>query len=245
MAPKGAPNPWSTFYLLDRSESARKATWDPWPVTGRYADPVLENAMAIVKKRNSTSIDHCLDRIVLLPASGNTPYVQGGTQGLFLYSLRSPSFLPVRIQLWMTPGLKVMALKGRVSIPLEKYLQRIKPVCWDFEKHYDLWNSLSYGTALATFKISPQLQGEFHQRWWRINGFRFLDLPGELRETIYDLAFAHYICFGENKSLYKLGRKRTQNPRGPSHSSIRWDFWCSESKVICTYYINTYAEYLN
>ena len=82
--------------------------WDPWPVKRCVPDSLFKAAQTIVKHRNLESADNYLDAITLLPARSNMLHDQITSEGSQLYSLRSPSVLPYRVQLWMTPRLQVM-----------------------------------------------------------------------------------------------------------------------------------------
>ena len=100
-----------TFYLLHQeSNLPRKCpAWDPWPVRYFRPDVVAARAFELLKNRNINSIDNFIDRIEMLPASGYVDGVQGGEETLRLYSLRSPSRLPVLFHLWMRPDKKLMS----------------------------------------------------------------------------------------------------------------------------------------
>ncbi|MCJ1257408.1 hypothetical protein MMC24_005233 [Lignoscripta atroalba] len=187
---------WSSFYLLDE-DKARKLMWDPWPVTKRgnhRNDEISRAAQKVVKQRNNTSPDTFLDPVVLLPACGNISGVQGGCHGFPLYSIRSPSSPPAKVHLWMSPKSQVMVLKGRHAEPLEQFLKKTKPIPWVLPDHYGLWKRIVYeevqmekGETWASdvYPIPGHLLEEVYQRWWSVNGpFRFLDLPGEIRNMI-------------------------------------------------------------
>lgn len=57
----------------------------------------------------------------------------------------------------------------------------------DFCDHFSCWRALDLCDGyLAQFP--KQLRDLIYQKWWNINGFRFLELPAELRETILEFA---------------------------------------------------------
>lgn len=159
---------------------------------------MFKAARKLIRVRNTECIDNYVDRIILLPASsGSTsrlggPWFQGGSEGMWLYSIRSPSTLPVRVILWQTPTRKMMVRCGTQSQSLESYL-----ASWalraanngpdGFCKHYRFWKSIKV-TEEWLGTIPTHLHQRVHERWWMVNGFRFLELPFELRDMI--LAFA-------------------------------------------------------
>ena len=71
----------------------------------------------------------------------------------------------------------------------------------DLCKHYPCWKSLKL-TDKWLNDFPKDLRPRIHKRWFSINGFRFLDLPPELREAILVFAigplviepFARYRC---------------------------------------------------
>jgi len=193
------------FYLLrdQRTPPLKKGKvtpWDPWPVDGyrRRDDPVLKAARKLLRARNNECIDNYVDRIILLPASGGSksklsgPCFQGGSEGMWLYSIRSPSTLPVRVILWQTPTRKILLRCGRQSQSLESFIASWARTAATngpdgFCKHYRFWKSIKVTDEwLGT--IPKHLHQRIHERWWMVNGFQFLKLPPELREII--LAFA-------------------------------------------------------
>ena len=107
-------DPFDEFYAIKDKQSpqvkkARRSetlVWDPWPVTKVQKDATFDAAMRLVRHRNSHCVDICMNKIVLLPASGNLLGVQGGSRELPLYSLRSPDMPPVRFHLWHVAGMK-------------------------------------------------------------------------------------------------------------------------------------------
>ncbi len=193
------------FYLLQDqrtpSPGKGKATsWDPWPVDGyrRRDDPVLKAARSFIRVRNHECLDNYIDRIVLLPASSTSistfgrSSFQGGSEGMWLYSIRSPSTLPVRVILWQSPTRKLMVRCGTQSQSLKRFIASWAGAATAIEpdgfcKHYQFWKSVNVNEEwLST--IPTHLHPRVHERWWMVNGFCFLELPFELREMI--LAFA-------------------------------------------------------
>ena len=187
------------FYLIfDHSKpmglKAQQMAWDPWPVDiYRMKDDVIFNtANALLRQHNYESLDNFIDRLVLLPASSDSKFdFQGGSPGMWLYSMRSPSRRPVRISLWATPAGKIMIRERNMSISLEKYIASWRDAKEDdstgFCKHYQFWKSISVDDNLLK-TVPEHLRQQIHERWWAVNGFRFLDLPFELREMTLKFA---------------------------------------------------------
>lgn len=100
------------FYAIKDKQSpqvkkARRSgtfVWDPWPVTTVQKDALFNAAIKLVRQRNSHCVNICMNKIVLLPASGNLLGVQGGSREFPLYSLRSPDMPPVKFHLWHVAG---------------------------------------------------------------------------------------------------------------------------------------------
>ena len=105
-------DPFDEFYAIKDKQSpqvkkARRSgtlVWDPWPVTIVHKDALFDAALKLVRQRNSHCVNICMDKIVLLPASGNLLGVQGGSREFPLYSLRSPDMPPVKFHLWHVAG---------------------------------------------------------------------------------------------------------------------------------------------
>ena len=77
------------------------------------ADEIARRALDAVRRRNGDSYtDRFGNTIEMLPASGNLNGVHGGREGIYLYSLRSPSHFPVRFHLWARPDKKLMGMLG-------------------------------------------------------------------------------------------------------------------------------------
>ena len=161
--------------------------WDPWPVRyfKRATDPVLNAANRILDERNL----RC--PIILLPASSDSNNgVQGGSSGMWVYSLRSLCMFPIRVILWMAPGRKIMLRYGIQSITLERFLkvwtgtsQEMQGLC----AHHHFWDSMDIKCQWLK-EVPNQLRPAAHHRWWHSNGFPFLDVPLELREIIIKFA---------------------------------------------------------
>ena len=185
--------------------------WDPWPV--RYFkkanDPVFNAADRILDRRKLQCIENFVDPIILLPASSDSCNgVQGGSSGMWVYSLRSPSTLPIRAILWMTPNGKIMLHRGIQSLLFERFLTLWTRTSQEMQgpyRHYHFWNSMNADCQWLK-KVPNQLRQAAHQRWWDFNGFRFLDIPLELRKTIIELTVGPVVVPGflpnrRNKSL--------------------------------------------
>lgn len=195
--------------VKDAQRLPQAMVWDPWPVTkfGCRKDTILKAARVLVRARNTELINICSNEIVLLPASGGVPGVQGGSRERPLYSLRPPKLEPFKIHLWqipavrtwnrttwswdVTPG-KIMVRRGQKSEPLTQFLKAVG-VAKDDAKMSDLCNHFRCWRSLKTSnewlnKFPRHLRGVVYQRWWSFNGFRFLQLPPELRETILTFA---------------------------------------------------------
>lgn len=182
---------------------------DPWPVTKFKCrkDTVLKAAQVLVQARNTELVSACSNVIILLPASGGVPGVQGGSGERPLYSLRPPNLKPFKIHIWqipavrtwnkitwswnVTPG-KIIARRGQKSEPLTHLLKTIgvtkgEAKMSDLCNHFQCWRFLNTGGEWLN-EYPRHLRGVIYHRWWSFNGFRFLQLPPELREII--LAFA-------------------------------------------------------
>lgn len=226
------------FYVLRGRDSLanRKAqrsnkgmVWDPWLVKNFKEDVIFETAKKLVQQRNLQCVDICVDKIVLLPASGNIAGIQGGSKKLLLYSLRSPDTLPIKFHMWEIPAVwkwngkavswtltrpkKVMVRHGRLSEPLTNFLQSFGVVkknvkeC-DLCTHFSCWRGLKVNhECLAQFP--EHLRDIINQRWWNNNGFRFLDLSPELREAV--LEFTVTPSFEPHKGPYEYDRRNRPN----------------------------------
>jgi len=189
--------------------------WDPWPVNDfrKRNDPLFVSAEKILRQRNQQYLDNFIDSISLLPASSDPKSrVQGGSSGMWLYSIRSPSTLPMRVILWRTPAGKIMVRQGTQSVSLERFVSSWANTDREIEgpcKDYTFWKSVKVSDRWV--KAFPKdLQQLIHERWWAINGFRFLDLPFELREMIITFAIGPVAVpckWGNNPtSVYALPR---------------------------------------
>lgn len=184
---------------------------DPWPVTkfGYRKDAVWEAAQVLVRARNAELIKACSNVIILLPASGEVPGVQGGSLERPLYSLRPPNMEPFKIHLWQIPAVntwnritwswniaqgKIMVRRGQKSEPLTHLLKTLgvskgEAKMSDLCNHFRCWRSLN--TAGEWLNEFPKhLRELVYRRWWSFNGFHFLKLPPELREIILTFAVA-------------------------------------------------------
>ena len=180
------------FYLMERLSTARNVAWDPWPVKRFRQTEVSRAAKELVDLRNVSSLNHSIDKIVLLPASGNVPGIQGGTANMNMYSLRSPGLLPRRIHLWKIPGGKVMTRVGIESKPFVEFLKGLGVTdSRDSAKHLYFWKALSVSEKNPEQLVFPKsfedkinipekFQSEMYQRWRAITVFPFLALPAEV-----------------------------------------------------------------
>ena len=83
-----------------------------------------------------------------------------------------------------------MVRQGIRTFTLDKYIsswsratEKLQGPC----KHYAFWKSVMVDEQwLKT--IPKDLHQQLQERWWAVNGFRFLDLPFELREMILKFA---------------------------------------------------------
>lgn len=85
-----------------------------------------------------------------------------------------------------------MVRRGLKSEPLTHLLKTLgvaksKAKMSDLCKHFRCWRSLNAGERWLD-EYPEQLRGAVYQRWWSFNGFRFLELPPELRELILTFA---------------------------------------------------------
>lgn len=195
--------------IEDGKRLPQKMACDPWPVTkyGCKNDTVLEAALVLVRARNTELIPACSNEIILLPASGAVPGIQGGSRERPLYSLRPPRLEPFKIHLWqipanrtwnrttwswnVTPG-KIMVRRGQKSEPLTQFLKTLgvakgEAMISDLCNHFQCWRFLKTGDEWLD-EFPWHLRGVVYQRWWSFNGFRFLQLPPELREMILTFA---------------------------------------------------------
>ena len=178
---------------------------DPWPVTktnGRR-DTVLRAARVLVRARNSELVNECGNAITLLPASGPVSGHQGGSPERSLYSLRSPKIAPFKIHLWQTPAVRIwseanfswittagttMVRQGPKSEPFTHLLKTLgasksEAKEADLCNHFRCWRFLDTREGWLN-EYPKHLHGVVYERWWRFNGFRFLDLAPELREIV-------------------------------------------------------------
>ena len=192
---------------IKKAQGSHDLIWDPWPVKRMQKDAIFDSAQKLVQRRNSKCVNICVDRIVLLPASGNIPGVQGGSTGQPLYSIRLPGSLPVRVHLWKKPIIhnwneqagrwdakpeKLMVRRGQISEPLVVFLRscgRLKAEAResDFCKHYSCWKGLKI-TDEWLHRFPDHLRSYIEEIWFSFNGFRFFGLPPELREAILEFA---------------------------------------------------------
>ena len=176
---------------------------DPWPVTKLRKDTVLEAAQILVRARNTELVNECSNAITLLPASGAITNVQGGSLERRLYSLRSPTIEPFKVHLWQVPAVriwnetkgswnviagKIMVRRGLRSEPFTHLLITLgvtkdKATIGDLCKHFRCWRLLNAHDGWLN-EYPRNLREVVYQRWWSFNGFRFLELPPELREMI-------------------------------------------------------------
>ena len=194
-----------TNVIKDDKHLSQDMVCDPWPVTkslGRK-DTVLEAARKLVRARNIEIVNGCTNAITLLPASGAIVGVQGGSPERHLYSLSSPKVEPFKVHLWQTPPVRtwdriklswnvtpgrIMVRRGLNTEPLTLFLKSLgvskgEAKIGDLCKHFHCWRSLNAREGWLD-EYPQHLRGEAYQRWWSFNGFRFLELPPELREMI-------------------------------------------------------------
>lgn len=183
-------NPFDTFHLLDTKPDI---PWDPWPVRSHKPTALYLAAQVLIRERNGENIDNVIDRVVLLPASGSIPGVQGGLDGVDLFSIRSPRKLPVRIHMWKAPGNMVMVKKDGQTMSLSFFLKTFDISSWNgIFKHYQFWKSVFLDhKVLCDLKAPKRFHEAMFQRWWSIHPFRFLDLPPELRIMVLEYAMVH------------------------------------------------------
>lgn len=182
---------------------------DPWPVTKSLAkkDTILEAAQLLVRARNTELVNECGNAITLLPASDTASGFQGGSSERPLYSLRSAKVEPFKVHLWQNPAVrtwnrkslswdvtlgKIMVRRGLKSEPLTQLLKTLgvakaEAKMSDLCKHFRCWRSLNIGEGWLN-DYPKQLRGAVYQKWWSCNGFRFLELPPEIRELILTFA---------------------------------------------------------
>lgn len=178
---------YDTFYLLDIQPDI---PWDPWPVRKQKPTALFLAAQVLIRERNSENIDNVVDRVVLLPASGSIPGIQGGKDGVDLFSIRSPRNLPVRIHMWIAAGNMVMIKKDGQVMSLSRFLKTFDTSSSNGTfKHLKFWESviLDY-KVLIGIKAPKRFHKAMFERYWSIHPFRFLDLPPELRIMVLEYA---------------------------------------------------------
>lgn len=186
-------NPWKSFYLLEKSSKSCVTDWDPWPVKCFRPSELFRAAERIIRQRNEESVDNFLNKIVLLPASNSVAGMHGGTISTELYSIRSPSRLPIRIHLWRTHGGEIMVRKGIRTMTLIQLIETFEVAASnELCQFYDFWSSLKMDEQFLNYlEVPDHLRPEFHKRWWSIHGFPFFDLPAELRAIVLKFAIGH------------------------------------------------------
>lgn len=180
-------SPYGAFYLLDIKPDI---PWDPWPVRRQKPTALFLAAQVLIRERNNENIDNVVDRVVLLPASGSIPGIQGGVGGVDLFSIRSPRNMPVRIHMWMAAGNVVMIKKDGQMMSLSRFLKTFDISSWNgIYKHFKFWESviLDY-KVLSDIKAPKPFHQAMFERYWSIHSFRFLDLPPELRIMVLEYA---------------------------------------------------------
>ena len=212
--PKGEEDQRARFYLMKKLPEARKILWDPWPVKKFRGTEVFKAAQRLIDSRNTLSLDHCIDRVVLLPASGHVIGIQGGTGTTDLYSLRSPSMLPRKVHLWQTRGGKVMIHVGIVSKTLAGYLEDLGATDpRDPAKSLNFWKSLCVsetdpkqlvipGTLGEISNVLEEFQDEMHRIWQAFTVFPFLALPAEVSFSSLSSAEPEQIAWTNGTASY-------------------------------------------
>ena len=89
-----------------------------------------------------------------------------------------------------------MLRRGHQSEPLAQHLRTLGGVVKGEAKMSDLCNHFSCWRHLDTDgewlnEFPKRIRRLVYQRWWSFNGFRFLQLPPELRELILTFAMGH------------------------------------------------------
>lgn len=206
-------NPWDRFYLLENS----KAAWNPWPVRRFVPTALFMAAQDQVKQRNEENVDNLIDRIVLLPACNSVLDVHAQTSGTELYSIRSPRKLPVRIHLWIAGGGKIMVRKNCSSIPFDVLLKTFDTLTWEGPcKHYKFWRSVTLNQQdLSQLQIPKRLHQDVRDRWRLMNVFRYMELPGELRDMITSYAMGRW-----TEPYAKTYRPRNHQPPEKPNASL-------------------------
>lgn len=187
-------NPWERFYLREATSQSRVTEWDPWPVKNFRPDALFRATEDLIRQRNEASVDNFLNKIILLPASNSIAAMHGGTSNTDLYSIRSPSKLPMRIHLWRTPAGKIMVRKGIQTMTLAQLINTFEiAITTEPFQFYDFWKSVKMSEKfLNGLEVPDHLKDAFRERWWSINGFPFLDLPAELREMVLKFAMGYH-----------------------------------------------------
>lgn len=207
---------WDSLEVKKAQRQSQGVVWDLWPVKYPVNKNVYSAAQTLVRIHNAKCIT-CSQKITLLPASGNTLDQQGGSAHRGLYSLRSPSKLPVKVHIWQTPGAKIMASRGLQTAELNVVLASFGRLemnnikASDICKHYGCWKSRLISKKWLDC-VPAQLHRTVHERWWSFNGFPFLRLPFELREMIVRMVIG---------PSAKPWRGVFSNFRGPGYANQR------------------------
>lgn len=110
-----------------------------------------------------------------------------------------------------------MVRHGQKSEPLSEFLQafgvpKSEAGECDLCKHYPCWRSLKL-TDKWLIDFPTHLRPQIYKRWFSINGFRFLDLPPELREAILVLAIGPLLVEPFARSHGVISRVDSRSPR--------------------------------
>ena len=164
--------------------------WDPWPVRQHHVDCLLSHVQALVASSNAESADHAADAVDTLRASPCNHGLQTSSMDRGLYSIRSPSMLPIRVHIWRIPGGKILVRRGHNIQTLSSFLDDLGCFRWkDAATRLEFWKSLpTRDQSMAMANPPRNLRRKVALAWHAANPLRFLDLPAELREMI--LCFA-------------------------------------------------------
>ena len=181
------------FTLTDPATASRKKKWNAWAVPRhlrRRADELFTRASDMVNKRNNASLENSLDRLTLRKAHILITSSQLRPMRRELYSIRSPSTLPFKVLLWIDKGsTEIMARKNGQSVSLKTFLERYRAMPLDDDRLNKLWQAWVFNAEVLKLQKLPRSSYEdLMGRWSRQKGFRFLDMPGELRNKVYGFA---------------------------------------------------------
>ena len=246
--------------------------WDPWPVTNFKDNAAFRAAKSLVDQRNLQPINFCVDMITILPASPHMADHQGGNQTWRLYSLRSPARLPVKFHMKEFPAIircctrkfdnqrrevlndcipnrstRLIVRCGAVVELLIDFLRSFSVTKMDakvghFCDHHAYWRKLNMSDE-SLMEFPERLRDWIYRKWCGTH-CRFLELPAELRELIFEYSVPRiviplrrisdiggpkletaYVRLGPSMSLTLVNRQFNQEILAISFRKTTFLFW--------------------